>query len=82
MHDSESTRIGEPGNCRRLVCPCRQVTEAEVVRAITALGLCTLKEIGLHTGAGDGCTCCHKHLLKYLEQPEPAELISSIENVS
>jgi bacterioferritin-associated ferredoxin len=52
------------------------VTEEVVVEAVTALGLKTVKEVRDHTGAGDGCTACHKALRRCLEQvvyssPEP-----------
>jgi NAD(P)H-nitrite reductase large subunit len=56
---------GCPG---RLVCHCLQVTEAALVEALEGLGLRTLKEVRRHTGAGDGCTACHKLLGKYLER--------------
>jgi bacterioferritin-associated ferredoxin len=51
----------------RVVCRCLQVTEEVVVEAITALELKTLAEVREATGAGDGCTCCHKQLRKLLE---------------
>jgi bacterioferritin-associated ferredoxin len=50
----------------RVVCRCLQVTEAEIVSAITGQGLSTLRELRRHTGAGDGCTCCHEELKEYL----------------
>ena len=52
----------------KLVCRCLRVTEAEVVAVISTLGLQTVKEVRQHTGAGDGCTCCHRRILKVLEQ--------------
>jgi len=52
----------------RVVCRCLQVTEEVVVDAINRLGLRTVSEIRNHTGAGDGCTCCHRKLLQYVEE--------------
>jgi bacterioferritin-associated ferredoxin len=59
----------DPDICPMLVvCRCLQVTEAEVVAAIESLELRTLKDVRRHTGAGDGCTACHKRLRTYLER--------------
>ena len=52
----------------RVVCRCLQVTQEIVLAAVAALELRTIKEIRQHTGAGDGCTACHKNLQKYLER--------------
>jgi bacterioferritin-associated ferredoxin len=51
----------------RLVCRCLQISEEVLVEALTTLGLKTLQEVREATGAGDGCTCCHKKLRYYLE---------------
>jgi len=57
------------GTCsERLVCHCLQVTEAELLSVLTARQLRTLQEVRLHTGAGDGCTACHRVLRQYLER--------------
>jgi NAD(P)H-nitrite reductase large subunit len=50
----------------KVVCRCLNVTEAEVVTAITTHDLQTVRELRDHTGAGDGCTCCHGKLKYYL----------------
>jgi bacterioferritin-associated ferredoxin len=60
--------VGCPG---RLVCRCLQVTESALVEAVRVLELRTLKDVRRHTGAGDGCTACHKLLCKYLERHDP-----------
>jgi bacterioferritin-associated ferredoxin len=60
-----------PGPCSgcpdRVVCRCLKVTEAAVVDAIVTLGLRTVKQLAVATGAGDGCTCCHRELRELLE---------------
>jgi len=57
--------VGCPG---RLLCRCLRVTEAVVVEALTTLGVRTLKGLRQETGAGDGCTACHRLLQRYLER--------------
>jgi bacterioferritin-associated ferredoxin len=44
-----------------------QVTEEVLVETVTALGLRTVKEVRHHTGAGDGCTACHRAIRQFLE---------------
>ena len=51
------------------VCHCLQVTEDAVAEAVSLFGLTTLKEIRTATGAGDGCTACHRRLRLVLRQP-------------
>jgi bacterioferritin-associated ferredoxin len=51
----------------RLVCRCLGVTEAIIVDAVGQFGLCTLAEVRRCTGAGDGCTACHKLIRRLLE---------------
>ena len=50
----------------RLVCRCLRVTEATIVDAVGRFGLCTLAEVRSCTGAGDGCTACHKLICRLL----------------
>jgi bacterioferritin-associated ferredoxin len=61
-----------PADCQscvsRVVCHCLNVTEDNVIEAITTLALRTVKDIQKHTGAGDGCTACHARLRAFLEQ--------------
>lgn len=52
----------------RFVCRCLQVTETMLLEAIELGDLRTLKEIRAHTGAGDGCTACHRRLHQFLER--------------
>jgi bacterioferritin-associated ferredoxin len=52
----------------RVVCHCLQITETALLDAIQTLDLQTIKDVRRHTGAGDGCTCCHGRLRRCLEQ--------------
>ncbi|MCI0642300.1 MAG: (2Fe-2S)-binding protein [Gemmataceae bacterium] len=52
----------------RVLCQCLNITEEDVVRAINTLGLQSLRDVRRHTGAGDGCTCCHARIKECLER--------------
>jgi bacterioferritin-associated ferredoxin len=77
-HPAEAARVGIlPMNCQpsactdcpaKVVCACLQITEAAVADAIAALDLRTLRDVRRHTGAGEGCTCCHDRLRVVLQQ--------------
>jgi bacterioferritin-associated ferredoxin len=64
--------LRQESNCshcpNRVVCRCLGVTESAVLDALASGEVQTLKDIRHRTGAGDGCTCCHRQLKKYLEQ--------------
>ncbi|QEL16189.1 (2Fe-2S)-binding protein [Limnoglobus roseus] len=77
--ESEAACAGECQSCPsvgscgdRLACRCLRVTEHEVVTAIRTIGLTTICELKAATGAGDGCTCCHKQLQQYLTVYSPS----------
>jgi bacterioferritin-associated ferredoxin len=65
-----------PGPCAgctdRIVCRCLKVTEGAIAEAVTALGLRTVKEVRRATGAGGGCTCCHKQIRALIAAHAPA----------
>ena len=50
----------------RVVCRCLNVTESEIVHAIQRHELQSIREVRRHTGAGEGCTCCHEQLKEYI----------------
>lgn len=61
------------GSCGdRIVCRCLKVTEDTLIHAIRVNGLRTIRELRTVTGAGDGCTCCHRQLKTYLEVYSPS----------
>ncbi len=51
----------------RLVCRCLRVTEAVLVSALTTGEIRSVQDIRRCTGAGDGCTACHRLLRRYLD---------------
>ncbi|MCI0461303.1 MAG: (2Fe-2S)-binding protein [Gemmataceae bacterium] len=68
-------RLCSPNPCQdcsdcpeQLVCRCLKVTEAHLIETIVTRRLITLKQVREHTGAGDGCTCCHARIQGLLEQ--------------
>ena len=74
------THLGPPAmNCSNsILCQCLQVTEAEVVTAITTLELRTVKDVRQCTGAGDGCTCCHRRIRDCLAQAAAGERVAAV----
>jgi len=51
-----------------IVCRCLQVTEAALVEALETQPISTLQEVIHCTGAGDGCTACHRVIREYLRR--------------
>lgn len=49
-----------------IICHCLQVTESEIRDAITIRGCCSLNDIRQCTGAGTGCTACHRRIYELL----------------
>jgi bacterioferritin-associated ferredoxin len=50
-----------------MVCHCLRITEDQLVTAVTTLELRTVPDVRRHTGAGDGCTACHRKIQSYLD---------------
>ena len=50
----------------KLVCECLEVTEAEIVSAIRARGLTTVRQVTACTGAGGGCNSFHPAIRAHL----------------
>ena len=52
----------------RFVCHCLQVTEDMLLDALATFDLGSLNEVRQHTGAGDGCTACHRKIRGFIER--------------
>lgn len=69
------TCICTPDDCRtcadQVVCRCLQVTEEQIVVAITTLEIRSLRDLRRQTGAGDGCTACHRKLKSLVAEHAP-----------
>lgn len=50
-----------------VVCRCLDVTDAEIQTAIETCGAESVREVGRCTGAGQGCTVCHRAIRALLE---------------
>ncbi len=50
-----------------VVCRCLDVTDVEILASIETLGAESVKEVGRCTGAGQGCTVCHRTIRALLE---------------
>jgi nitrite reductase (NADH) large subunit len=51
----------------QIVCRCLQVTESELVEAMSTEEVRDLRDVRRHTGAGSGCMACHRLIKRYLE---------------
>ena len=51
-----------------VVCECLGVTEAEIVAAVRAEGLTTVKQVAACTDAGGGCNSCHPAIRALLQR--------------
>ena len=54
------------GSCKKIVCECLDVSEADILDAIRTHKLQSVKDIAHYTEAGNGCTACHSVLRDYL----------------
>jgi len=58
--------------CTQLVCHCLQISEDRLLEVLARCEIRTVGDIRKHTGAGDGCTACHRRLKAYLESGDYA----------
>jgi bacterioferritin-associated ferredoxin len=65
----------------RFVCHCLRVSEADILQALSRFAVRTVKELRKLTGAGDGCTACHRQLARYIERFAQSPLSSSAEPI-
>ena len=76
IESTATLRLDDPG-CDQYLCRCLQLTEADVAETVAALGLRTLDEVRRCTGAGDGCTACHRRLRACIERHASLDGVSS-----
>ena len=53
-----------------LLCRCLQVSESALADAIERCPLSNLQDVARETGAGSGCTACHRMLRRFLSQQQ------------
>ena len=66
---------------KHFLCRCLRVTEAEVLHALSHFAVRTVKDLRKLTGAGDGCTACHRLLARYIERFAQSSASSSAEPI-
>ena len=57
--------VCEPAD--RVICRCLQVTESKLCEAQAECPFTCLRDVAIATGAGSGCTACHRNLRKFLK---------------
>gem|GEM_PF-704835 len=69
-------RGAECGGCPApgggVICHCLQITEDQLVSAVTDFELRTILDVRRFTGAGEGCTACHRKIQLYLDSYSPS----------
>ena len=74
-------RGADCGGCQMyggpLVCHCVQVTEAELLTALDTLEIRSVRDVRRLTGAGGGCTACHRKIQSYIDSHAPANICSA-----
>jgi bacterioferritin-associated ferredoxin len=69
MELSQTARVVDRHtNHARALCHCLNVTEPEVRDAIETNDLVTVRGVAQACGAGGGCTACHRHLKRLLNE--------------
>ena len=59
----------------RLVCHCLGVDESTILATLMAHDAPSVKDLCRLTGAGDGCTACHRRLAEYVNRHCYASLL-------
>lgn len=62
VRQAELPSIVLPEQDNPVVCRCLHIRQAEIVNAISLCGATSVKEVRQLTGAGVGCTCCHRQI--------------------
>jgi bacterioferritin-associated ferredoxin len=71
-----------PATCGdQMVCHCLQVTESSLQEAMQRCPLESLRDIANETGAGTGCTACHRRLRRFLSGDHSSNSCSPIWSV-
>jgi bacterioferritin-associated ferredoxin len=60
-----------------LVCRCLQVSESVLADAIERCPMANLQDVARETGAGSGCTACHRSIRRFLAHQRQSEQYSA-----
>ncbi|MCE9605565.1 MAG: (2Fe-2S)-binding protein [Planctomycetia bacterium] len=66
--------VGPVSEADPVICRCLQVRESAVVEAVEVSGCQSLCQLACSTGAGSGCTACHRKLRQYFADRRHAAL--------
>jgi bacterioferritin-associated ferredoxin len=53
-----------------VICHCLQISEGQLIEVRTVCPLASLRDIARTTGAGTGCTACHRRLRKFINESQ------------
>ncbi|HEX4150572.1 MAG TPA: (2Fe-2S)-binding protein [Pirellulales bacterium] len=56
-----------------LLCRCLQVSESALCNAIERCPMSNLQDVARETGAGSGCTACHRSIRRFLTQQRQSQ---------
>ncbi|HEX3654252.1 MAG TPA: (2Fe-2S)-binding protein [Pirellulales bacterium] len=51
-----------------IVCRCLQVSESSLADVVERCPFANLQDVARETGAGSGCTACHRMIRRYIAQ--------------
>jgi len=60
-----------------VVCRCLNVSDVEIVEAITTSAIDTVRELRCATGAGGGCLACHGRLREYIRRHQAQQVLEN-----
>ena len=66
--DPQTLVLQCPTEGTRSLCHCLNISEAEVREAIAEHDLQTVRGVAKTCGAGGGCTACHRHIKRLLNE--------------
>jgi bacterioferritin-associated ferredoxin len=65
-----------------MLCRCLRVTVDEVREVVSTHGARNVSEIAQHTGAGSGCTACHRRLRQVIVEQRTQLVVADPSRVS
>ena len=66
--DPQNRVLQSPSEVTRPLCHCLGISEGEVREAIVEHELQTVRGVAKICGAGGGCTACHRHIKRLLNE--------------
>ena len=70
-----------PTEGTRPLCHCLNISECEVREAIAEYDLQTVRGVAKTCGAGGGCTACHRHIKRLLNEQVVQSRMQSLNNI-